>query len=86
MLPMGLCIATDIFQAQLGQLFANLENVIDIYIDDILVVTHGSFKEHIEVLEEVFDRLIKKGIETEECKRSENFFRHGQLLPLLPVL
>ena len=59
MLPMGLCIATEVFQARLGQLFSDMENAL-IYIDDILVVTHGSFEEHLEALEEVFNRLIKK--------------------------
>ena len=43
MLPMGLCIGTDVFQARLGQLFADMENIL-IYIDDILVVTHRSFE------------------------------------------
>ena len=67
MLPMGLCIATDVFQARLGQLFADMENVL-IYIDDILVVTHGSFNEHLSVLEEVFNRLIKKGMQVHPRK------------------
>ena len=35
MLPMGLCIATDVFQARLGQLFAGMDNAL-IYIDDRL--------------------------------------------------
>ena len=38
-----------------------MENVL-IYIDDILVVTHGSFDDHLETLNKVFDRLIKKGM------------------------
>ena len=67
MLPMGLCIAMDIFQARLGQLFADMENVL-IYIDDILVVTHVSFEEHLEVLSEVFDRLINKGMQVHPKK------------------
>ena len=64
---MGLCIATDIFQARLGQLFSDMENVL-IYIDDILVVTHGSFEEHLEVLEEVFNRLTKKSMQVHPRK------------------
>ena len=64
---MGLCIATDIFQARLGQLFSDMENVL-IYIDDILVVTHGSFEEHLEVLDKVFNRQIRKGMQVHPRK------------------
>ena len=56
-LPMGLCIATDVFQTRLSQLFANMENVL-VHIDNILVVTHGSFEEQLESLDEVFNGLI----------------------------
>ena len=62
-----MCIDTDVFQARLGQLFADMENVL-IYIDDILVVTHGSFEEHLEVLNDVFDRLINKGMQVHPRK------------------
>ena len=44
-----------------------MENVL-INIDDILVVTHGSFEEHLEILEEVFNRLIKKGMQVHPRK------------------
>ena len=61
-LPMGLCVATDVFQARLGELFLDMKNVL-IYIDDILVVSHGTFEEHLNILHEVLDRLIKKGMQ-----------------------
>ena len=43
---MVLCIATDIFQARHRQTFVAMENAVT-YIDDILVVMHRSFEEHL---------------------------------------
>lgn len=42
-----------------------------IYIDDILVVvSHGTFEEHLDILHEVLDRLINKGMQVNmrKCK------------------
>ena len=66
-LPMGLCVASDVFQSRLGQLFLDMENVL-IYIDDVLVVTHGSFEEHLRTLGKVIDRLIAKGMQVNARK------------------
>ena len=60
-LPMGLCVATDVFQARLCKLFLDMR--VFIYIDDILVVSHGTFEEHLDILHEVLDRLINKGMQ-----------------------
>ena len=70
-LSMGLCIALDIFQSRLGQLFLDMENVL-IYIDDVLVVTHGSFVEHLHTLGKVIDPLIVKGMQV-NAKKCEWF-------------
>ena len=45
MLPMGLKIASDVFQEAMGELFADIENVV-VYIDDILIIRTGTFEEH----------------------------------------
>ena len=50
-LPMGVMPASDIFQAQMVDLFANMgKNRPYPYIDDILHFKGGTFEEHIEIL------------------------------------
>ena len=41
-LPMGLCNGPDVFQEKMSELFHDIETV-RTYIDDLLVVTNGSF-------------------------------------------
>ena len=53
------------------QLFLDMENVL-IFIDDVLVVTHGSFDEHLRTLRTVIDRLISKGMQV-NAKKCEWF-------------
>ena len=45
-LPMGLCNSPDIFQEKISELMLGLEFV-RAYIDDILVLTHSDWKDHI---------------------------------------
>ena len=61
MLPMGLKIALDVFQEAMGELFADMENVV-VYIDDILIIGTGTFEEHLATVEEVLKRLNEKGM------------------------
>ena len=44
-LPMGLCNSPDIFQEKMNELFSGLDYV-RAYIDDLLIITKGSFKDH----------------------------------------
>ncbi len=53
---MGFAGSADIFQAEMGNLMASLEYVRG-YIDDLLVITKGSFGDHLDKLEAVFIRL-----------------------------
>ena len=46
-LPMGLCNSPDIFQEKMGTLMQDLEYV-RAYIDDLLVLTSGDLKDHLE--------------------------------------
>ena len=73
---MGPCVSLDIFQACLGQLFQDIENML-IYIDDILVIGHGSFEEHLKLLETVVDQLIiNKGMQVHAGKYIWTIYCH----------
>ena len=66
-LPMGLLVATDVFQEAMGGLFLDLEYVI-IYIDDIIVLGCGSLTEHLADVSEVLSRLKNKGMQLNQRK------------------
>ena len=51
-LPMGLCNSPDIFQEKMNKLFAGFEYV-HAYIDDLLIITKGSFEDHVKHLDTV---------------------------------
>ena len=55
-LPMGLCNSPDIFQ-EMGELMADLEYV-RAYLDDLLILTNGSFEDHCCKVEKVLSRLL----------------------------
>jgi hypothetical protein len=60
---MGLCNSPDIFQEKMSTLMQDLEYV-RTYIDDLLVITHGSFEEHIDKPKVVLGRLREAGIKS----------------------
>ena len=66
---MGLCNSLDIFQEKMGKLFFDLEHV-RAYIDDLLVITKGSFQDNLTKLEQVFIRLAKAGLKVNASKSS----------------
>ena len=55
-LPMGLVVSADIFQAKVNELLGDIEGV-KAYIDDILVLNKGTFAEHVEQLRLCFNRI-----------------------------
>ena len=67
--PMGVCIAPDVFQDRMSSLFDDLEAV-RVYIDDLLIVTSGTFEEHLLEVEKVMQRLEKVGLKCkiDKCK------------------
>ena len=69
-LPMGISIAPDIFQDCICQLFEDLDTV-KAYMDDLLVVTRGTYKEHLQELEIVMERLAQAGL---KCKIDKCLF------------
>ena len=57
----------DIFQEKMSKLFVVLDTV-RVYIDDLLHVTKGSWKEHINILEDISTRLRKAGLKVDASK------------------
>ena len=62
LLPMGIKVATDVFQATMGEVFEYLNSMI-IYLGDILVIGAGSYIEHLTVVSEVLRRLEANGMQ-----------------------
>ena len=58
---MGVACSPDIFQAKIYELLGDIEGT-KAYIDDILVVKKGTFKEHLMQLEEIFKRCQRANI------------------------
>jgi transposase InsO family protein len=55
-LPMGIKNSPDVFQAVINDLLGDLEFV-QVYLDDILITSSGSFQDHLNKLQVVFKRL-----------------------------
>jgi hypothetical protein len=68
---MGLCNSPDIFQEKMNELFADLEGV-KAYIDDLLVITKGSWQHHLDKLEIALSRLQEAGL---KVNMGKSFFR-----------
>lgn len=74
-LPMGVSISPDIFQDKICQLFEDLESV-KAYIDDLLVISRGTFEEHLADLDEVMKRLSDAGL---KCKIDKCYFAQPEM-------
>jgi hypothetical protein len=79
--PMGLNTSGSFFQMCMDQMFNGLETDVLIYLDDILVVTKGSLKNHLKALEKVLERCRKyglslKGSKTKLCGTEIKFLGH----------
>jgi hypothetical protein len=59
-LPMGVVGSPDIFQSKMSELMATLEFV-RTYLDDLLCITKGDLKDHLQHLREVLIRLQDAG-------------------------
>jgi Reverse transcriptase (RNA-dependent DNA polymerase) len=60
-LPMGLSCYPDIYQEKMSTIFADLETVI-VSIDDICIISKGSFHDHLKFLSEVLQRLLHNNL------------------------
>jgi hypothetical protein len=49
---MGLSVSPDIYQEKMSAIFSYMENVI-CFIDDIALITSGSFENHLTQLDEI---------------------------------
>ena len=68
-LPMGLCNSPDIFQEKMGELMAGLDFA-RAYLDDLLIISRGTFEEHLEQLEQALTRLAEAGLKINASKSS----------------
>ena len=60
-LPMGLCNSPDIFQERMNDLFDGLEYV-RAYIDDLLIMTNGTWEDHLEKVGIALRQLQSAGL------------------------
>lgn len=74
-LPMGLCNSPDIFQEKMSELMCGLDFV-RAYIDDLLVLSNGTYEEHLQQLDTVLQRLEDAGLKVNATK---SFFCRGEL-------
>ena len=74
-LPMGLCNSADIFQEKMSKLFVGLECV-RAYIDNLLVISKGSFKDLPEKLDQVLNKLKAAAL---KINISKSFFAQEEL-------
>ena len=58
---MGLCNSADIFQEKMNKIFAGLEYV-RAYVENLLVISKGSFEDHLEKLDQVLNKLKAAGL------------------------
>jgi hypothetical protein len=68
-LPMGLAFSLDIYQEKMSELFIDMTFVI-VYQDDILVLTSGSFDNHLRQLGNIYTRLHHNNLQVNAEKSS----------------
>ncbi|GFH56598.1 hypothetical protein CTEN210_13074 [Chaetoceros tenuissimus] len=68
-LPMGMVVSGDVFQSKIYDLIGDIKGV-RTYIDDILCIGTGSFDEHLQQLEEIFQRFQAAGLKVNAPKCS----------------
>jgi Reverse transcriptase (RNA-dependent DNA polymerase) len=72
---MGLCNSPDIFHEKMSSLMSNLDYV-RAYIDDLLILTKGTFVEHLQKHATVLARLKQAGL---KVNANKSFFAQEQL-------
>ena len=72
---MGLYNSADIFQEKMNKLFAGLECV-RADINNLLIISKGSFEDHLEKLEQVLNKLKGAGL---KINASKSFFAQEEL-------
>ena len=66
---MGLSSSADMFQEKMSWLVQELENLF-VYVDDLLIITSGSYDEHLNKVDIVLQRLSKGELKVKpnKCK------------------
>ena len=89
-LTMGLCNAPEIFQEKMAELMEEYEFVCT-YIDDLLILSNGSYEDHLEKLEQVLGKLKVTGLKInihksafcrQECEYLGYWITHNGIKPL----
>ena len=65
--PWEYLCAPDIFQSKINELLGDIEGICA-YLDDLLLLSKGSWEDHLERLEEVLKRLKSKGLKVNPLK------------------
>jgi hypothetical protein len=60
---MGIKNSPDIFQQKISDLMEGLEDFIRAYLDDILIITKGTYQDHLDKVAEVLKRLQNAGLQ-----------------------
>ena len=58
---MGVSCSPDIFQSKINELLGDLEYIRE-YLDDVLVLSKGTFKDHLQNVRVVLKRFQRKGL------------------------
>ena len=66
-LPMGVSCSPDIFQSKINELLGDIEGICA-YLDDLLLLSKGSWEDHLDRLEEVIKRLRDEGLKVNPLK------------------
>jgi len=74
-LPMGVSGAPDIFQAKMSSLMAGLEFV-RVYLDDCLITSKSTFKDHLAKLELALQRISDAGL---RINAKKSYFGRGAI-------
>ena len=74
-LPITVCYSSDIYQQKMNKLFNTLEYV-RTYIDNLLIISNNSFKDHIDKLDKALSKLNQKGF---KVNAEKSFFARNEL-------
>ena len=61
-MSMGIHISADVFQRELSRIFQGMIFVL-VYIDVVLIITKGTFEQHMEAVKEVLIKILKLGMQ-----------------------
>jgi len=68
-LPMGVSCAPDIFQSKINELLGDI-NGVNAYLDDVLILSKGTFDKHLQQVQVVLERMKRAGLRINAGKSS----------------